>query len=70
LIWSVVPQEMIFAGSEKLGSCRELNYQGRLLLVNTKGENPGEGRIVRLLSSDPADFMDGLFAPGRVIPLS
>jgi len=70
LIWSVVPQEIIFAGMEKLDSCRELNYRGRLLLVSTKGESPGEGRIVRLLSSDPADFMDGGFAPGKVIPLS
>jgi len=67
MIWSIIPEDMIFIDThlDYQKSKKELrNYLGRQVMV-IKDET-GE-RIVSVLSSDPADFMDMRLRPGSYI---
>ena len=58
MIWSIIPEEFIFAGSEpELQAPGQRQYLGRQVLVSS-------GRIVGLLSTNPADYLDARLAPG------
>lgn len=57
MIWSIIPEEFIFAGEEAAAGPSQQQYLGRQVLVSG-------GRIVSLLSTDPSDFLDARFSPG------
>ncbi len=42
-----------------------VTMEGKKLLVSPAG--PGRGRILQLLSTDPADFLDSRWEPGKMI---
>ncbi|WP_282200795.1 YlzJ-like family protein [Collibacillus ludicampi] len=68
MYWAAIPMEAVFDGFETM-TCnwKEIEYQGVKLLVEPY-EN-GLGKVVRLLSPDPYDYLKADFAPGAVIPL-
>ena len=66
MLYTIVPPEVIWQGSDKIVSPQELIYQGQRVLVEPLPE-PGEFKLVRLLSSDPALFLDSAFQPGTII---
>jgi hypothetical protein len=47
------------------GGFYEIEVEGKRVLFSPDG--PGQGRIVRVLSTDPADYMDPRFSPGNMI---
>jgi len=57
MIWSIIPEEFIFAGAEQEAAPSQRQYLGRQVLVSN-------GRIVGLLSTNPGDFLDARLAPG------
>ncbi len=65
LIWTIIPEDLVFAGIENVKSGREVMYCGRRLLVSPMPE--GKMCIMRVISSNPRDFMDPRFQPGTVI---
>jgi len=65
ILWTVIPEEIVMEGMDKPRRIKMVSWQGRQLLVEP-GTN-GRSRIVRLLSSDPNDFLDPEYAPGREI---
>ena len=69
MIWSVIPEEIIFPQNrtEDMLSWRCMDHQGRRVLV-APGKD-GTGVIMRLLSTDPQDYLDNSLAPGTKIPL-
>ncbi len=68
MIWSIISEEEIFAGEPmKVPALRSVDYLGKRLLVRPGAD--GQGEIVSLLSTDPADFLDGRLAPGTRIRL-
>jgi len=70
LIWSIIPEETIFAESEIKKSAAQpkmINYQGCQMLVQPQGN--GKGQIVRLLSGDLKHYLDPRFYPGQEIKL-
>lgn len=52
-------------GAEELEPWRELEIEGRKVLVTVNSR--GEQVIARLLSTDPADYLDPRWTPGNVI---
>lgn len=70
MIWSIIPEEMIFDGAEKLNKNKYqvINYKGKKVMVMIMPN--GDAQIVSLLSSNPLDFIDQRFSPGSCISLS
>jgi len=68
LNWSVVPEEVLFEGFETM-SCKwvEATVGGVQMLVEPIAEQPGYGRIVRLLSPDPAVYLKACYQPGQSV---
>jgi hypothetical protein len=66
VIWSIIPESVIFSGETKDTQLRAVTYQGRRVIVRAVGGR-GSGEIVSLLSTDPADFLSPCFMPGTVI---
>ncbi|HCJ10786.1 MAG TPA: hypothetical protein DHW14_06445 [Clostridiales bacterium] len=75
ILYTVLPEEYVTAGlslgeGEAGPPSREVAVRGGsgpVTLVLEGG--PGSGwRIGRLISSDPFDFLDPAFAPGRTVP--
>ncbi len=66
MIWSIISDQEIFAETgTPQAALRSIDYLGRRLLVRRGAD--GQGEIVSVLSTDPADFLDGRLAPGTRI---
>ncbi|HHT02038.1 MAG TPA: hypothetical protein GXZ96_05040 [Firmicutes bacterium] len=67
IIYTPVPLEQVLwqAGNEQQKTC---SYRGRWVIVaRQNGEH--RWRLVRLLSTDPQDFLDAQWAPGQIVEL-
>lgn len=62
MIWSVIPEEVIFSAPEKepAAQTKVVDYLGRRVALR-------QGRVAALLSTDPADFLDQRFMPGALV---
>ena len=67
MIWSIIPESVIFSGAADNGELHQVDYLGRKLLVRF-GDNRS-ARIVSLVSTDPADFLSPHFSPGTQIDI-
>ncbi|NLM36986.1 MAG: hypothetical protein GX202_02525 [Firmicutes bacterium] len=68
LFYSIYPLAVVFAGEEEAENpeqWREIEVEGKKLLVTVNSR--GEQVIARLLSTDPADYLDPRWTPGNVI---
>lgn len=78
IIWSIIPEEIIFASSDyatclgftgtdqsQVNGLTKASYLGRDVILLPLSN--GKGRIISLLSTDPADFLDMRFAPNGEI---
>ncbi|QIA26989.1 hypothetical protein DYI95_005165 [Thermaerobacter sp. PB12/4term] len=64
LLYTVVPLHQVLEGWDApRPEPVELQINGRTVLVEP--DSPYGGRIVRLLSCDPKDFLDPAYQPGR-----
>ncbi|MBX5465835.1 MAG: hypothetical protein IRZ26_09815 [Clostridia bacterium] len=70
MLWTIAPPEMVWgegwSQAAGLPSYEEVQVDGRRLLVE-RGRD-GRRRVVRLLSTEPADFLDARFQPGAPLP--
>ncbi len=66
LHWSIVPEDMIFHGADDLRRPSEISYRGQRFLADAL-DSPGEFRLVQLLSTNPAAFLQPEFQPGTVV---
>lgn len=60
MIWSVIPEDVIFQTTASGPGLQVVDYLGRRVLVR-------QGRVDALLSTDPADFLDQRFMPGALV---
>ena len=60
MIWSIVPEEILFAQQNAQTERIEMQYLGKKIYACG-------GKLDALLSTDPADFLDQRFAPGVCI---
>lgn len=65
ILWTVVPVEEVFPEPQDL-EVAELSVGPRCLLLQRQPD--GGHRILRLLSTDPADYLDPRLAPGAPWP--
>ena len=59
ILYSIVPAEMVFANSDQLEPAGA-HFQGQKVLAQAT-EQPGEFKLVQLISSDPALFSNLIF---------
>ena len=65
VLWTVLPLEMVFDGWEKCPVYEEIDFAGAR--VEVERLSPLESRVVRLLSTDPADFLRPELQPGVLV---
>ncbi|MDB5083406.1 MAG: hypothetical protein JWN30_292 [Bacilli bacterium] len=70
LHWSVVPEELIFEGMDKVQYNWIETEVGGVAMVVEPAQQAGCFRIVRLLSPNPQDYLNPEMAPGSLVELS
>ncbi|HHY92863.1 MAG TPA: hypothetical protein GX511_05940 [Firmicutes bacterium] len=69
ILYTPLPLEQVLEGFETYQpQYEELVYRGHKVLVERTGVN--QARLVRLLSTNPNDFLDPSFFPGSIITFS
>lgn len=63
IIYTIMPTELIFP-VETAGETNLINRDGRSILARRDADG---WRVERLLSTDPADFLDPRWQPGAVL---
>ncbi|EGK13737.1 YlzJ-like family protein [Kroppenstedtia eburnea] len=68
IYYSVIPVEVALQDpAQPEPEIREVLVDGVSMMVELDG--PGEGRILRLLSTDPAHYLDPRYQPGSRVSL-
>lgn len=68
ILWSPLPAEVILDGFDAPPRpAMEMRHHGRLLMVEPVSAN--QVRLVRLISTDPNDFLHPDLQPGRIVDL-
>lgn len=66
ILYTPMPLELVLEGAEDYWPKYELvSVHGRWVLVERTGVN--QAKLVRLLSTNPNDFLDPSFFPGSII---
>lgn len=67
ILHSVMPMETVFANMDLVEKqeLKEVVHGHVTMLVEPSG--PFEGRIVRLISPDPQDYLKAHYAPGQTV---
>ncbi|BCJ85329.1 YlzJ-like family protein [Effusibacillus dendaii] len=69
LYWAAIPLETVFEGFDSTSyNWLETDYQRVKMIVEPCGN--GWGKIVRLLSANPYDYMDPRLSPGSLVPIA
>lgn len=68
ILYTSMPLEIVLEGMDKTYEYKEIDVGGVKLVVEPMGIN--QGKIVRLLSSNPQDFLNPNFSPGKIITFS
>ncbi len=68
ILYTALPLELIWEGySDFSPQYQEIEKEGRVLLIEPLSFN--QGKVARLISSNPQDYMDPSFQPGEIINL-
>lgn len=65
IIYTPLPIDLVLAGFEQRHDWREMDIDGVTAVVEPTGQD--RARIVRLISTDPNDFMNPRYAPGAEV---
>jgi hypothetical protein len=66
LYWTPLELEQVFEGWDNLNlQLTQVSYEGVIMEVKPLGN--GTGQIVRLLSTEPMDYLNSTYAPGNII---
>lgn len=70
MIWSIIPQELLFAEAEEEAPIMA-EYEGiSMLIACDKHCQKGQGRIVQIISSNPQSYLRADLSPGASISLA
>lgn len=68
IYWTPLELESVFAGwDERICSAVEIQKDGVLLQVEPQGD--GMGKIMRLISGDPNNYLREDLAPGKLVAM-
>lgn len=66
LLYTPMPLEVVLAGNEQFNPLyEEVSIRGKKVLVEKKGST--HASIVRVISTNPADYMDPSLSPGSIV---
>lgn len=65
ILWTVMPIEAIFQNNDTTTSYEQIEYAGVKMEVEKVSNN--QSRIVRLLSTDPQDYLRDEIRPGTIL---
>lgn len=65
ILWTILPPEMVMTPQDEAPSYEEISLQGTRLQVMPRG--PREAVVVRLLTTDPAAYLNAAWQPGTVV---
>lgn len=65
MIWSIIPEDIIFSQNDNNTDLIQQKYLGRQVLV--RRIDASKSQIAYVISSNPADFLDERIAPGSII---
>jgi len=65
VLWTVIPIEMVMADPYQQPVFEDIEYAGVTVTVEKLG--PVQSRIVRLISTDPQDFLREDIQPGMIL---
>jgi hypothetical protein len=65
ILWTPIPMEVVLAGMEDSPAYLEVEYNGRTLLLENIVHN--QYKIVRLISTNPEEYLRNDNQPGTVI---
>lgn len=70
ILYTIMPEELIYPQNEEEGYRKQkiVDVNGVSLLVNET--TPGEHHIVRVMSTNPNDYLSSDYEPGQRITLS
>jgi hypothetical protein len=66
IIYSAMPLELVYQGFDEFDpQYEEVEHNGMSMIIEPSG--PYQGKIVRLLSCNPQDYLNPSHTPGTVI---
>ncbi|WP_425060923.1 hypothetical protein SCACP_16840 [Sporomusa carbonis] len=66
ILWTIVPEEAIFVNqNQSIAAYEEIEYSGQKVLVEKVSAK--EFRVVRLLTTNPSDYLRNDLQPGTII---
>ncbi len=65
LLYTPLPAEQVLEGSDKEINIEEINYKG--IKIQVEDINGKNYKIMRLISSNPNDYLNPEFQPGNMI---
>ncbi len=68
MIWTIMPEKMVINENSDFPHLQEITYGQRKLLCYPV--SPGKMCIFRVLSSNPADYLNSHLQPGSIINVS
>ena len=68
MIWSIIPDDIIFKDNNNEQIVKKIKYLDRDVLVNYQKD--GKGRIVSVLSTDPFDYLDQRLNPEQSLTMT
>lgn len=65
IVYTAMPLERVFDGMDENRRLKEIQVEGMTMLVEPI--SPDQGKIVRLISSNPNDYLNMRYEPGQKI---
>ena len=65
VLWTIIPTETVLDVGNMTPAYKEVAVNGRIVLVEM--ENSTRGRLVRIISTCPDDYLRPEWQPGRVL---
>lgn len=68
IIYSTMPPELVFANMDQIEKqqVKEIDMGGGVTMM-VEPVSSSEGRVIRLISPNPQDYLNPRFAPGQTI---
>jgi len=66
IMWTIVSDEVLWHQEEPPKQQMELRLGNKVVILDV--DPAGSARVSRLISSDPADYMDARWQPGAPFP--
>ena len=65
ILWTIMPEELVFSQDIPISPYEEIEYAGAKMMVEKVSAS--QCRIVRILSTNPADYLRQDIQPGIVL---